>query len=103
MFRRRKYNEIALFNFIENNSNQNILFFCDNNAYKLKIKTKYSFIKIFNYEIGHTSLINTTETQIFNTIIDLYIISNSQSIYMCSESGYPRVASKFNNIPIINI
>jgi hypothetical protein len=99
----RKYDENALFNYIETHCNKNLLFFCDNNAYKLKIKSKYPFIKIFNYEIGHTSLINTTETQIFNTIIDFYIISNSQSIYMCSESGYPRVASKFNNIPIINI
>ena len=56
----RTYNEEKLFELIEINYNKNILFFCDNNNYKLKIKTKYDKIIITDYDIGHTSLAVST-------------------------------------------
>lgn len=97
----RSYDENTLFNYIETNNTKNLLFFCDNNKYKLMIKNKYPYVTIFNHEIGHTSLINTTESQVFNTVTEFYILSNSQNIYIASHSGFSQIAAKFNNIPYI--
>lgn len=99
----RNYNENNIFNFIENNSNKNIYFFCDNYSYKLKIKEKYSNIIITYYDIGHTSLSNTTEQQVLNTLKEFYLLTNSEHIYIASNSGFSKVASKFKNIPITEI
>ena len=99
----RDYNEENLFKFIEQNSTKNILFFCDNNKYKLKIKDKYNFVNITNYDIGHTSLSNTTDLQFFNTVQEFYLLSNSEHIYKASYSGFSIMASKFKNIPILDI
>ena len=99
----RPYNEEKLFGFIKQNYNKNILFFCDNNNYKLKIKAQYNKIIITDYDIGHTSLSNTTSIQVLNTITDFYLLSNSEQIYMASFSGFPIMASKFKNIPINEI
>ena len=99
----RKYNEENLFNFIENNYNKIILFFCDNHNYKLKIKNKYKNIIITEYEIGHTSLLNTTDIQVLNSLTDFYLMTNSEEIVMLSCSGFPVMASKFKNISITKI
>jgi hypothetical protein len=96
----REYNENKIFNFIEENNKKNIYFFCDNKAYKNKIKAKYSFINITDYDIGHTSLSNTTDLQILNSIIEFYLIIHSDHIYMGSKSGFSMIASKFFNVPI---
>jgi hypothetical protein len=103
----RQYNEDNLFKFIEENinKNKNIIFFCDNNNYKLKIKKKYqnnNFI-IIDSDIGHTSLLNTTEKQTLDTISEFYILTNSKEIYSGSYSGFSIIASKFKNIPLKNI
>ena len=97
----RIYDEEKLFNFIEQNKEKTILFFCDNKKYKFDIKQKYPFIVITELDIGHTSLLNTTEIQVFNTVIEFYLLTNSQQMYVASESGFGIMASKFNNIPLI--
>lgn len=98
---KREYNEEKLYNFIENMilCNENILFFCDNNGYKLKIKEKYNSVMITDLNIGHTGLINTTEKPVLDTITEFYLMTNSKKIFMASKSGFPKIASKFNNIP----
>lgn len=96
----RNYNEDNIFKFIEENPYKNIIFFCDNQTYKLKIKKKYNNIIITNCEIGHTSLINTTEKQILDSITEFYLMTKSDKIIMASCSGFSRTASKFKNIPI---
>lgn len=99
----RIYNEDNIFKFIENNMDKTILFFCDNNGYKLKIKNKYNNVKITNFNIGHTSLPNTTEIQFFDTITEFYLLSNSDHIYKASTSGFPCMAAKFKNIEISDL
>jgi hypothetical protein len=100
---KREYSEDDLFAFIEKNSHKNIAFFCDNLNYKRSIKNKYNFINITDFEIGHTGLSNTTYTQILNTVTEFYLLSNSECIYVGSNSGFPIMSSKFKNIPIRNI
>jgi hypothetical protein len=95
----RLFNEEKLFNFIEKNNYNNIIFFCDNNNYKIKIKNKYNNIIIFEHQIGHTSLLNTTYEQTLNTITEFYIMTNSDKIFSTAESGFSIMASKFKNIP----
>lgn len=99
----RVFNEEKIYDFIEKNNDKNILFFCDNNNYKLKIKDKYNFIIITDFKIGHTSLINTTDEQTLDSISEFYIMTNSEKIIAASQSGFSVTASKFKNIPLINI
>ena len=89
---------MKIFKFIEENNDKNIIFFCDNNAYKLKIKKKYSNIMITNCVIGHTSLTNTTEKQVLDSVTEFYLMTNSDKIIMASRSGFSITASKFKNI-----
>jgi len=97
----RKYSDEKIYKFIENNSDNNIILFCDNNAKKLQIKEKYKQIIIANSEIGHTGHTNTTNTQALDAITEFYILSNSQLIYAASYSGFSKVASQFKNIEYI--
>jgi hypothetical protein len=99
----RPFNEDALFDFIEKNSDKNILFFCDNYEYKTKIKNKYEFVTITEFKIGHTSLSSTTFEEAFNGITEFYILTNSTEIYSPTESGFSIVASKFNQVPYFSI
>lgn len=94
----REYNENKLYDFIENHKHKIIYFFCDNKNFKNKIKNKYSYINILNNDIGHTSLLNTSDEQIKNSIIEFYLLSQSQEIYMASRSGFSLLASRFNDI-----
>lgn len=100
LFDTRKYDESKIFKCIEDNYDKKIIFFCDNLAYKLKIKEKYNNIIITKCYIGHTSLTNTTEKQVLDTITEFYLITNSDKIIIGSESGFPITASKFKNLPI---
>ena len=97
----RVFSEEKLYKFIEDNYEKNIIFFCDNNKYKLKLKNKYNKIIITNSEIGHTAIVNTTVKQTLDAITDFYILSNSQLIYAASFSGFSRMASKFKNVEYI--
>ena len=99
----RFYNENILFDFIEQNYDKNIFFFCDNNKYKLKIKKKYNNIIITNCNIGHTSLRNTTDEQTLDALTEFYLMTNSEKIISASYSGFSIIASKFKNIPLIKL
>jgi hypothetical protein len=97
----RPFSEARIHTFIEANCNENIFFCCDNNKFKLKLKEKYKKIIVTNCDIGHTSLSNTTIKQILDGITEFYILTNSKKIFAGSTSGFSIVASKFNNIPLI--
>jgi hypothetical protein len=97
----RQYNEQYLCNYIEENKDKTILFFCDNHMYKTLLHQKYNNIIITNYEIGHTTYTHTSKKQVLNTISEFYLLSNSKSIYTASYSGFSIMASKFNNIPLL--
>jgi hypothetical protein len=99
----RMYNESKLFHFINDNCNKNIIFFCDNQTYKLKIKNKFNNVVILNCDIGHTSLSNTTDKQTLDAVTEFYLMTNSEQICSASNSGFSTMASKFKNIPIISI
>ena len=99
----RNFSEERIYKFIEENYNKNIFFCCDNNTYKLKLKEKYNNIIITNCDIGHSSLSNTTQKQVLDGITELYILSNSDMILRASFSGFSLIASKFNNIPLIEL
>lgn len=99
----RIFNEDNIVHFIHANSDKNILFFCDNHAYKLHMKTKCKNVIILNCDIGHTSLSNTTDAQILDAITEFYLMTNSEQICSASYSGFSVMAAKFNNIPIISI
>lgn len=98
----RDFSEEKLHKIIEENYDKNIFFCCDNNNYKLKLKEQYNNIIITNCDIGHTSLPNTTTKQVLDGITEFYILTNSKIIYSASRSGFSIVASRFNNIPLIN-
>ena len=98
----RDFSEEKIHKIIEENCNKTIFFCCDNNNYKLKLKEKYNNIIITNCDIGHTSLSNTTRKQVLDGITEFYILTNSTTIFAGSLSGFSIVASKFNNIPLIN-
>lgn len=95
----RVYDESAIFRYIEATTKR-LVFFCDNTAYKQKIKDKYPHVYITDYEIGHTSLSNTSELQLLNAMTEFYLLSCSQHIYSASNSGFSMMASKFQGVPI---
>ncbi len=99
----REYDESKIFNFLEHNNDKNIYFFCDNDNYRQKIKKNFDFVNITNLKIGHTSLSNTTEEECFNSVVEFYILSNSEKIYKASNSGFSLLASRFHNIEICDI
>jgi len=99
----RRYNEDLLYSTIEENKDKTILFFCDNNEYKLKIKNKYDHVYITKSNIGHTAYYNTTENQTLDAVIEFYLISQSKQIYAVSKSGFSIIASCFKNVPLIKL
>lgn len=96
---KRKLKESNLYNFLKTNKNINILFFCDNQKYKNKIKQVFPYINITHANIGHTSLKNTNEKQTLDAISEFYLLAKSDQIYATSYSGFSKVASLFYNIP----
>ena len=81
--------------------NKNIVFFCDNKSYKLKIKKLYDHVVITDANIGHTSLGNTTDEQVLDAITEFYLIANSQKIIAASNySGFSELASKYKGIEL---
>ena len=97
----RKYDENKIVEYIQENYNENLIFFCDNQAYKLKIKQKFPNVIITNSQIAHTSYINTTKKQVLDTITEFYIMTESKKMIAASMSGFSIIASKFKNISII--
>ena len=68
--------------------------------WQYRIKNKYSNIILTTVEVVHTGFKNIDEKKILDTITEFYIMTNSDEIIAFSESGFPIIASKFNNIPI---
>lgn len=99
----RWFSEKKMYKFIEDNFDKHILFFCDNNNMKEKVKNKYQNILITNSKIGHTSLPNTTNDQILDTITDFYLLCHSQKICAASHSGFSKMAAKFKNIELYQL
>ena len=100
---KRNYDEEKLFEFIENNRTSEIIFFCDNYDYKLKIKNKYPYIMITECKIGHTGLLNTLDKNIMDAVTEYYLMTNSAKIFSASYSGFSITAAKFKNIPLQKI
>lgn len=99
---KRIFDENKLNDFFIHNNLDNIYFFCDNNSFKKKIKNKFQNVNMTGLQIAHTSLLNTNESQLLDTITEFYIMTNSKCIYMFSNSGFPIMASRFNNINLIS-
>lgn len=99
----RYYDETKIFSCIEGNNEENILFFCDNAAYKKKIKERYPQVHMTDFKIGHTSLSNTNEEDLFNAVVEFCLLTTSKHIYAASLSGFSIIASKFNMVPLTNI
>lgn len=99
----RNFDEEFLFKFIEDNSETQIFFFCDNKTYKDKLKSKYPAIQTTDFYIGHTSLLNTTREQYLNAVTEFYLLTKSKYIYAASNSGFSLMASKFSNTPLMNL
>ena len=100
----RKFNESMINKYIEENiSSNNLVFFCDNQKFKNKIKNRFKEIIVTNCKIGHTSLKNTNNKQVLDAITEFYIITNSEKVIAGSESGFSIIGAKFRGIPLINI
>lgn len=99
----RCYRENIVLQFLENHKNQTILLFCDNKSYKEKLKEKYSNLLTTPVKVAHSSLVNTTKEEIFDTIIEFYLLTKSKKIYTCTNSGFPYTASFYGNIPYIRL
>ena len=100
---KREFNENNIYEFIQNNYDKTIIFFCENSIYRNKIKQLFNKIIITKLNIGHTGLINTSDKQVKDTITEYYILINSSHIYAASISGFSITASKFNNVPYSKI
>lgn len=99
----RIFDEERLCKFIEENSTTSIFFFCDNKTYKDNLKSKYPSIQITDFDIGHTSLVNTPRQQYLNAVTEFYLLTKSECIYTASKSGFSLMASKFSNAPLIDL
>lgn len=99
----RTFSEEGLYAFLEENRSKQLFFCCDNRAYKSKVKENFTNIIITTCDVGHTSFSNTTKKQVLDGITEFYILTKSEKIYSTSLSGFSRLASKFNNIPFVQI
>ena len=99
----RKFSEEQIHKFIEEESvkGEKIFFCCDNDQFKLKIKQQHDQIIITRCDIGHTDLLNTTMKQVLDAVTEFFLLTQSKTIFAATYSGFPTVASKFNNIPLV--
>ena len=100
---RRTYNIEKLYEFIENNMLETLIFFCDNKTFKLKLKQKYKNIIILDCLVGHTGLLESSYEETLDAISEFYIMSKSKKIFSFSYSGYPLIASKFFGVPFFKM
>lgn len=96
----RKYDERKLFSFLEK---QNVFFFCDNKSYKQRVKRMFDYTKITDFDIAHSSFINTTDSQLIDGLAEFYLLSKSKHIHKASYSGFSIMASKMYGCPISNL
>jgi hypothetical protein len=79
---------------------ESVVLFCDNQKYKHSIMKKCPGLMITAAEIGHTSLVNTTDQQVMDAVSEFYIMTRSSKIVALSYSGFSLAAAKFNRVPI---
>ena len=96
----RSYDEAKLFSFLEK---QNVFFFCDNKSYKQRVKRMFDHTKITDFDIAHSSFLNTTDSQMIDGLAEFYLLSKSKHIYKASYSGFSIMASKMYNCPISDL
>ena len=96
----RAFHEQTLFAFLEK---QNVFFFCDNKGYKQRVKQMFPHIQITDFDIGHTSFLNTTDQQMIDGLAEFYLLSKSKHIYKASYSGFSIMASKMYHCPITDL
>jgi len=95
----RPFDQDLLDTFIQNTPGP-LLFFCDNHSYKERIQRMYPQVMLTTGAIGHTSLLNTTEKQVLDTVTEFYILTKSSHIVSASFSGFSVMASRFQRKPI---
>jgi hypothetical protein len=96
----RTFDESNLFRFL---ASRNVFFFCDNKSYKQRVKRMFDHTQITDFDIGHSSFINTTHSQLIDGLAEFYLISKSKHIYKASYSGFSIMASKMYQCPISDL
>jgi hypothetical protein len=92
----RSFREEDLVRWIER---PNVVFFCDNYAYKMKIKSKCPQVYVTDWPVAHSSLANTTEEQVMYAVAEYVIMTRSVNIIAASKSGFSKTSACFHRIP----
>ena len=93
----RKFDEDLLHKYIENNTDKTIVLVSDNKAYREKISDMYDNVKITKGKIAHTGLAGMLKTtEAMDTITELYILTQSEKVLVCAQSGFPIISKFFN-------
>jgi len=94
----RKFDEDLLHKYIENHKDKTIVLVSDNKAYREKIRDMYDNVKITKGKIAHTGLAGMLKTtEAMDTITELYILTQSEKVLVCAQSGFPIITKFFNN------
>ena len=96
----RPFQEKSLHQWLDTHRDQNVVLFCDNQTYKKYLQEKYPYIHITRAEVGHTSLLNTTEQHVMDAVTEFYILTQSENITANCVSGFSDMAANFHHIPI---
>jgi hypothetical protein len=100
----RSFSERVIYNHLVSKLRETrVVFVCDNQTFKNKVREWFPSILAPNTIIGHTSLENTTEQQILDAVTEFYTVVHGKEVHMASESGFPRVAAAFRGIPVVTI
>lgn len=91
----RKFDEEALFLVLQS---PDVLFFCDNYSYKMKIKAKFPHVLVTEWPVGHTSLSNTTDELAIFAVAEFYAMTKSAKIIAASKSGFSETAACFQPV-----
>jgi hypothetical protein len=94
----RPFKEESLHKYIQE-CPKKILFLCDNQAYKLKLKAQYDTIHVTDCAIGHTSFTNTTDAQVLDAAAEFYLAIHAEEVVAVSRSGFSKIASLFKQTP----
>jgi len=95
----RPFQETILYRWLDTHRDP-IVFFCDNQTFKRYIQERFPHVHITQAEVGHTSLLNTTEHHVMDAVTEFYILSQSERILSNCISGFSDMAAKFHRIPI---
>ena len=94
----RSFDEKLVNDFIKNNQDKTIVMMSDNKAFREKIKGYHDNVKITTGKIGHTGLSGMLlSTETLDAITELYILTKSKKVVVCTESGFPIISKFFDN------